>query len=517
MKKGFTIVEITIVIVVIAVLATIGLIGYNAVIKSARDTAVKNDGAVVASELQVYALRNSSRATAWFSGDPKPSGFNVKLSGKNIVDIVISGNAKDWCVRALNTSSSYATVDTAFTRESQPGVCANIPPSDQAYMAAVTSGWRTVETGYYHTCGIAANNFASCWGARDNYQGGNGSMTNSGTPQPITVSGALGGRTVTNIIGGGFHSCVIDSNGDPYCWGKNDESQLGDGTSNNSNVPVAVDRSGVLNGKDLTLGAGAGWHTCARSTDYKAYCWGYGGSGVLGTGSYGDSATPLPVLMTPLNGDGIRDIQAGPNNTCAVSTSGAAYCWGSNSYGQLGNGTNYWSSAPVRVLDTGVLAGKTVRKVATYEQTCAIDSDARALCWGKNDTGQVGNGGTANVSTPVAVSTAGVLNGKKMASIATALGATCAIDMDGKAYCWGLNNYGQLGNGSTTNSLTPVAVTTSGALSGKKLWSIKSGADFFCASAVDGTAYCWGRNVYGMLGNGSMSNMVTTPVQVLKP
>lgn len=517
MKKGFTIVELTVVIVVIAILATVAFVGYNGVVRSARDAAVKNDGVVVADELQIYAMRNGSKATAWFSGDQKPNGFKVNLSGKNIVDVVVSGDAKDWCVRSLNTSSSYATVDTAFTRESRSGICANIPPSDQAYMAAITSGWKTVETGYYHTCGIAASNFAYCWGARDNYQGGNGTMTNSGVPQAITTSGALGGRTATNVIGGGYHSCVVDSNGDPYCWGKNEYSQLGDGTTTNSNVPVAVNRSGALNGKDLVLGSGAGWHTCARSTDYQAYCWGYGGAGALGSGSYTSSNVPVAVSMSSLNGEGIRDIQAGPNNTCAVSTSGAPYCWGSNSYGQIGDGTTASSAVPVPVSNSGVLAGKTVRKVTTYEQTCAIDSDARASCWGLNNNGQVGNNSTTNVSSPVAVNTSGVLNGKKMASIATALGTTCAIDTDGKAYCWGLNNYGQLGNGSTTNSLVPVAVTSSGALNGKKLWSIKSGADFFCADAVDGTAFCWGRNAYGMLGNGTTSTMVAVPVQVMKP
>jgi hypothetical protein len=161
---------------------------------------------------------------------------------------------------------------------------------------------------------------------------------------------------------------------------------------------------------------------------------------------------------------------------------------------------------PVAVSTAGVFAGKTVRSIsAGYYHTCAIASDNQAYCWGTGSFGRNGNNSTSDAHVPVAVSTSGVLSGKTILSISAGHWHTCAIASDNQAYCWGRNNLGQLGNNSTSDSLVPVAVTASGVLSGKTILSTVSGDAFSCALASDNQAYCWGQNNYSQLGDGSFT------------
>ena len=147
------------------------------------------------------------------------------------------------------------------------------------------------------------------------------------------------------------------------------------------------------------------------------------------------------------------------DNTCAIASDNKIYCWGYNNFGQLGNGTTTNSSVPVAVNTSGVLAGKTIKQVSSGSyHSCAIASDDKVYCWGLNNFGQLGNGTTTNSSVPVAVNTSGVLAGKTIKQVSSG-SYSCAIASDDRMYCWGLNRFGQLGNGTTTNSSVPVAVS----------------------------------------------------------
>ena len=208
----------------------------------------------------------------------------------------------------------------------------------------------------------------------------------------------------------------------------------------------------------------------------------------------------------------VTSISAGGAHTCALAD-GQAYCWGDNTNGQLGNNSTTQSLVPVAVNTSGVLAGKTVTSISTdYSHTCAL-ADGQAYCWGDNTYGQLGNNSTTQSLVPVAVNTSGVLAGKTVTSISTSTGTfyTCAL-ADGQAYCWGVNINGQLGNNSTAQSLVPVAVNTSGVLAGKTVTGISAGGSHTCALA-DGQAYCWGDNTYGQLGNNSTTQSIV-PVAV---
>src|ERR1022692_450944 len=224
------------------------------------------------------------------------------------------------------------------------------------------------------------------------------------------------------ITAGSFHSCAIES-GKAYCWGDNGSRQLGHGSTVGSSVPVAVDTSGVLAGQVLT------------------------------------------------------QITAGGAYTCALDGAGAAYCWGDNRSGQLGDGgTVSNSSVPVAVKTSGVLAGQALTQItAGWYDTCALDASGAAYCWGYNADGELGDGKAGDSSVPVAVDTSGVLAGRALTQIAAGWIDACAVDAAGAAYCWGYNADGELGNGSTVGSTVPVAVDTSGVLAGRTLTQVTAG------------------------------------------
>ena len=181
----------------------------------------------------------------------------------------------------------------------------------------------------------------------------------------------------------------------------------------------------------------------------------------------------------------------GDTHVCTLDSEGKAYCWGRNNYGQLGNGSTNDSNTPVAVDASGVLAGKILTQIQSGEtSTCALDSNGKAYCWGRNNHGQLGNGNNINSNTPVAVDTSGVLAGKTLTQLAAGNFHLCALDSSGKAYCWGGGDYGALANGNTSDSNIPVAVDTSGALAGKTLTAISGGDAFSCFLDTAGLVYC---------------------------
>ncbi len=308
-----------------------------------------------------------------------------------------------------------------------------------------------------------------------------------------------------------FHSCAIE-HGKAYCWGDDSYGELGNGsTGGYSSVPVAVDVNGALEGKVLVQITTGYDDTCALDSAGVAYCWGYNYYGELGDGTTADSSVPVAVDMGGvLAGKTLTQISAGHVITCALDAGGAAYCWGYGDGGELGNGGNASTSVPVAVNSGGALAGKTLTQISSgYEFTCALDSVGAAFCWGDNDSGQLGDGTTTASAVPVAVDTGGVLAGKTLTRVTTGEGQhACALDSSGAAYCWGYNNAGQLGNGTTTDSAVPVAVDASGVLAGKTLTDITAAAENTCAMDAGGAAYCWGINGYGELGDGSFADSI---------
>jgi alpha-tubulin suppressor-like RCC1 family protein len=389
-----------------------------------------------------------------------------------------------------------------------------LAPGPQAALAA-SPGAASISAGFGYSCAIESGS-AYCWGNNANGELGNGSTTSSSVPVAVDTSGTLADRTFTQISGAAEATCALDSAGAAYCWGANFHGELGDGSLTDSSVPVAVDSSGALVGKTLTQITTGSFQTCALDSAGAAYCWGGNGSGELGDGSTTDSGVPVAVDTSgALAGKTLTQITTDFGTTCALDSAGAAYCWGGNNSGVLGDGSTTDSGVPVAVDTSGVLTGKILTQITTgIATTCALDSAGAAYCWGDDSNGQFGDGSTTDSSVPVAVDTSGVLAGRTLTKIAAGWGATCALDSAGRAYCWGDNANGGIGDGSTTDSSVPVAVNTSGVLAGKTLTQIGVGEGAACALDSTGAVYCWGWNGDGGLGDGSAAAQSTVPVLV---
>lgn len=316
-------------------------------------------------------------------------------------------------------------------------------------------------------------------------------------PVAVNTRGVLNGKTLTQISTGPGYACALDTSGAAYCWGANQWGQLGFGVLGSSVVPVPVDTKGVLAGKKLVRISAAEQEACALDSTGHAYCWGLNTGGELGDGGTANSDIPVAVDTSgALAGKRLTQISAGNAYACAVDTTGAAYCWGFGHNGELGNGGSTSSSVPVSVDASGVLAGKKLVGISASElggSTCAVDAGGSAYCWGENLEGQLGDDSTNGSAVPVAVDTSGVLTGKTLTQVTAGSVYTCALDSAGAAYCWGDNLQGQLGDNSRDSSAVPVAVDTSGALAGKALTQVSAGGlSLACAMSTSGAVYCWG-------------------------
>jgi len=367
-----------------------------------------------------------------------------------------------------------------------------------------------------HPCALLGGR-AYCWGNNNDGELGDGTVNSSSVPVAVNTSGVLAGKTLTEVTtGDSLDTCALDTAGVAFCWGNGSLGLLGDGQTVSSTLPVAVNTSGVLKGKTLTQ-ISAGYNaTCALDTAGAAFCWGNNLNGELGDGGITPSSVPVAVNTSGvLKGKTLTQISAGFLQVCAVDSAGAAFCWGFNGSGQLGDPGASDSDVPVPVDSAGVLAGKTLTQIsAGFLQACALDSAGAAFCWGNNSYGQLGGGGTASSDVPVAVQTSGVLAGQALTQISTNFYQTCAVDRAGVAFCWGGNPDGELGDGTTRDSDVPVAVDTSGVLAGKAVAQISSGDDNTCALRSIGTAYCWGSNEHGQLGDGTSALGSSIPVTV---
>lgn len=350
-----------------------------------------------------------------------------------------------------------------------------------ASTGAVNATYKKVVAGYDHTCGLSTAGALYCWG--DNADGQVGDGTDFPTRPPVIVAGLASG--VLDVVTGGNHSCAITSTGVAYCWGRNSSGQLGDGTTNEQLVPVLVTGLPAI---PVALAAGAA-HSCALFAGGAVSCWGQNSQGQLGNGTNTASSTPVTV-----NGlaAGALEITAGFDFTCARLANGTVQCWGGNGEGQLGRGNRTNSPFPVTVAG---LDSATVALSAGFYHSCATLQDGDVFCWGDNARGQLGDGTRDDQLTAVAVQELS----DDIARLAAGRYHTCALAIDGDVHCWGSSSRGQLGTGSLESSRTPARVT---GLSTDAL-AIAAGEEHSCAILTSGAMRCWGTNRERQLGDGT--------------
>lgn len=301
--------------------------------------------------------------------------------------------------------------------------------------------------------------------------------------------GLTAGKAATAIDAGNKFTCaVIDAA--PFCWGRNSNGQLGDGTNNESRRPISAS---YMSDKYTTRVSAGDSHTCSI-TNGRAYCWGNGADGRLGKGNSASSSTPEAVPSV-INNMAVTDISAGTNHTCAVANS-QAYCWGGNGNGQLGTGSTTPSSSNVPVQVTG-LSGKLVTKIAAGNNfTCAI-ADSKPYCWGAGSSGQIGNNApVASQPTPQPVSD---MNGAST-DISVGTSSACAVE-GGVTRCWGSGADGRLGRGGVAQSNVPVNVVDAAATGRADNSTALSVGDSHACSLTAGYLRCWGSRADGRIGN----------------
>ncbi|MBN2084680.1 MAG: hypothetical protein JW748_05605 [Anaerolineales bacterium] len=305
------------------------------------------------------------------------------------------------------------------------------------------------------------------------------------SPTPSLPAGME--STPVPVAAGWNHTCAITGEGGLMCWGNNKEGQLGDGSRTNRSKPV-----GVKNLSERAVAVAAGWgHTCILTEEGRVQCWGRNKDGELGNGTTQRSTEPVEV-------PGLEDvvaIAAGDYHTCAVTAQGGLKCWGYNNAGQLGDGTTETRTGPVDVAGLGGVAAV----AAGTAHTCVRTAGGEVRCWGTNEQGQLGDGSeAASRGDP---GTVGGLAGG-IAALTAKGGHTCVLSGSGEIKCWGMNKFGQLGNGTFESESTPSLVTGLEGAAG----IVAAGWGQTCALLNGGILRCWGWNFYGQLGEGSTAN-----------
>jgi alpha-tubulin suppressor-like RCC1 family protein len=366
-----------------------------------------------------------------------------------------------------------------------------------------------ISAGSDHTCGVTTRGKAFCWGANSFGQLGDAATERSATPVAVRQAGLAAAPGFSAITAGDRHTCAAQGLA-LFCWGENSQGQLGNATFESSTTPVIVknpQNQDGLNSNFLSAGP-TGSHTCSVDVlGDNIYCWGSNRFGQLGTDAVPASSIPLKVARPP-DAYPYADwsaIVAGATHTCILLEDGHAWCWGDNSAGQLGRTGIAASATPLAVAGSAF-----VKMTAGGEHTCGTTgvpfTPSTTWCWGSNSDGQLGNGTTIASAAPVAIAN------HAFEQISAGARHTCGITSQRQLFCWGSNSRGQLGNGSTASSAVPVPVSLPNMID-VGFVAVTAGKEHTCAIGVRGKAYCWGSNASGQLGNGTATDSIV-PVAV---
>ncbi|KRA31045.1 MULTISPECIES: RCC1 domain-containing protein [unclassified Nocardioides] len=389
-------------------------------------------------------------------------------------------------------------------------------PSSLPGGAPISGRAIAISAGAGHTCVLMEGGSVACWGTGADGRLGYGNTKDVGDDERISDVGFVAlGRNAVSISAGGAQTCALLDNGAVRCWGASG-GRLGLGNLRavgDDELPTAVPVL-RLGGDASSLSVGDA-HSCARLANGDIRCWGLGGSGRLGnasTATVGDDEHPADL-------DGVRlrvlqaaaSIVAGGSHTCVLLDDGTVSCWGRGADGQLGYGNTNdvgdnedpWRAGRVEL-------GASARALAAGEQhTCALLTDGSVRCWGRGANGRLGSGNTSNIGDDETPASLPAVNLGGPAVAITAGGMhTCAILGSGAVRCWGLNDVGQLGIGSTAtigDNEAPAAAPD--ARIGLRARSISAGARHTCAILAQGEVRCWGSGANGRTGYASTANI----------
>jgi alpha-tubulin suppressor-like RCC1 family protein len=391
-------------------------------------------------------------------------------------------------LQPVETASPAATVTSSPTSTTTPTLRPTLTSTPYPPVSP------QIAAGDYHTCYLSASGRVTCWGWNHFGQIGVDVGQDQILPgQWVNLQG------IVQISAGAYHTCAVDTNHQVFCWGRNNMGQLGTGDTDDRSVPVKV--AGLENISIDSVTAGS-VHTCAFEKGGRAWCWGSNRDGKLGSGETAPYSAAPEAVDLPV--DRVVSMSAGATFTCAASETGQTWCWGDGFFGETGNPLLKSSALPEEISQP--IPGIS-QLPSGWFHTCALTDDGGISCWGKNLEGELGNSSTVSSADPVYV--AGITGKKDVRLIAAGGRSTCAVTADNQVYCWGKNNYGQLGDGTTTDSLLPVKVPSVES----KIVDLIVGASHACYLTENGQLWCWGANDHLQAG-AAYPALVVTPVQI---
>jgi alpha-tubulin suppressor-like RCC1 family protein len=346
--------------------------------------------------------------------------------------------------------------------------------------------------GWLHTCLRRGDGTVSCWGSNEDAMLGDGTRVTRPTPGVVP-----GLAAVVAVTAGNYHSCALDTMGDVWCWGSSIVGQIGEGTRDPESLPIRV--GGVAGVVAIAAGSG---HTCALIASGRVTCWGF----VVGADGI-PRASPTPTMVVDL--EGVVELEAGGQATCARTAGGGVSCWsGSNEQGQLGVGDTDPRPRPSPVLGpSGAPLGSIVDIEIEERHACARDAAGAVWCWGANESGQLGDGSTASQAR----ATRAVAGLPAVVELALGEGHSCAREAEGRVWCWGQNDLGQLGDGTRSPRGEPRTVVGL-----EDAIELDAAGGSNCARRASGTVVCWGGNALGQLGDGTTTERLV-PTEVVFP
>ena len=521
---------------------------------------------VASGTFHTCAVTTSGRVKCWGSGGNGELGNNSNSTTSFPVE-VSSGKSSSTELEGIVQISVGGSHTCALTSsgqvrcwgEGEYGRLGNGDADDKNYPVTVLAengasplkNIVRIRSGFEHTCALTSSGEVFCWGLNANGRLGNGD--NQDKYRPVKVLNSEGVAPLGDIVEvavGGDHTCAVNFLGIVFCWGGGDDGQLGndDSTSDQDTPVMVVNGDGSQNLLRLGLSnrswacyrdglcqelppkdiyhddgggileqiSGGGNHVCALTSGGQVRCWGTGGDGQLGN----DGTTNKDHPVTVLNGNGsstaladVVQVESGKDHTCALNESGRVNCWGDGAGGRLGNGGTSDQDHSVTVtVDTDDNPLENIVQIsAGAEHTCALTSVGSVVCWGEGEDGRLGNddANQADQSRPVEVVAAVGSNTPLMGIVQISAGGyhTCAITIQGTILCWGKNNEGQLGLGTSSvvdqNAPVPVMDGDGSTIPLSNIVQVSAGAEHTCALSSGGNVYCWGKGTNGRLGYSS--------------
>lgn len=380
-----------------------------------------------------------------------------------------------------------------------------------------------ISSGTNHTCGISSGD-GYCWGSNNSQQLGiRNADADASEPTKVWVHPVLMGPSIFQWIAAGRnHTCAqiyLENTGidQTYCWGSGTDGQLGDGYNLSQPHPFTPIQLPFISEKFVSVSLGSK-HSCGVTNYHRVYCWGDDSYGQLGNDeALEDHSTPVLAAL-PAQGETYEYIAValGFNHSCALDTYGMVYCWGSDFYGQLGNNTELINSPLPQLIDQNSIEETFVTSLTAGDNhTCIASADGRAFCWGYDISGQLGNDNPiVNQNQPIPNLVIGV---PSLVSISAGGNHTCGETVSGEGYCWGSGGSGQIGNGTNINRSLPAVINPDSIIGGIQTSTLSPKGNHTCGISNNGLAYCWGSDVAGELGDSAKLESSNLPVPVNIP